>query len=126
MKGREKYSNKLKESILSDAEKGTRDTSNASKETTSATNNASNETTNVTNSATTRSNDTYVYSVGILAARANGVYFLHITLSSLKIKTSSMKNRINHQNEFMSLKNLYNKCLVLIGKRALKTLLKMD
>ena len=27
------------------------------------------------------------------------VYFLHITLPRLKIKNSSMKNRINHQNE---------------------------
>ena len=35
------------------------------------------------------------------------VYFLDVTLSSLK--NSSMKNKINHHNEFMSLKNLYNK-----------------
>ena len=36
-------------------------------------------------------------------------YFVHVTLFSLKIKNSSMKNRINHQNGFMSLKGLYNK-----------------
>ena len=34
------------------------------------------------------------------------VYILHITLSSLKIKKQSMSNRINHQNDFTSLKDL--------------------
>ena len=66
-KGREKYMNKLKESILNDVKKGSRDTTNTSNETTSATNNSSNETTSLTITATTRSNDTYVYGVGILA-----------------------------------------------------------
>ena len=69
--------NKLKESILNDAKKGGRDTINASIETT----NASNETTNALNTATInntpshaiRSNDTYVYGVGILAVFAIGV-----------------------------------------------------
>ena len=32
--------------------------------------------------------------------------FLHITVSSLKLKKLSMKNRINLQNDFMSLKDL--------------------
>ena len=72
-KGREKYMNKLKESILNDAKKGSEDTSNGSNETNSATNNASNETTSVTNTATTKSNDTYVYGVGILTVLAIGV-----------------------------------------------------
>ena len=69
--------NKLKENILNDAKKGSRDTSNASNETTSsATSNASNKTTSATNTATTpatstnntattRSSDTYGYGVGI-------------------------------------------------------------
>ena len=84
-KGREKYRNKLKESILNDVKKGSRNTTNASNETTSATNNASNETTSVT--STTISNDTYVYGVGILAVLAIGVcVFLHITILRLKIK----------------------------------------
>ena len=97
-KGREKYINKLKESILSDVKKGSEDTTNASNETSSATNNSSNETTSVTNTATTRSNHTYVYGVGILAALTLVfVYFLHTTLFSLK--NTSMKNRINHQND---------------------------
>ena len=71
--------------------KGGGNTTNSSNETTSpttsATNNSSNETSSDTNSAATRSNDTYVYGVGILAFLAIGVCaFLHITLSSLKIK----------------------------------------
>ena len=84
-KGREKYMNKLKESILNDAKKGGRDTTNASNETTSPTSNASSETTSATSTAatpatstnntttTTRSNDTYIYGVGMLAVLAIGV-----------------------------------------------------
>ena len=40
-KGKEKYMNKLKESVLNDVKKGSGNTTNASNETTSATNNAS-------------------------------------------------------------------------------------
>ena len=84
-KGREKYINKLKESILNDTKKGSGDTTNASNETTNPTSNAKNETTSATNTAatpatstnntttTTRSNDTYVYGVGMLAVLAIGV-----------------------------------------------------
>ena len=43
------------------------------------------------------------------------VYFLHKTLSSLKI--SSVKNKINHQNEVICSKRIYNKWLVLTGKK---------
>ena len=46
------------------------------------------------------------------------VYFLYITLSNLKIKNSSMKNMINNQNDVICFKkNIYNKWLVLIGKK---------
>ena len=87
--------NKLKESILNDAKKGSGDTSNATNETTSS---GITATIPATSNATTRLNDTYVYGVGMLAVLAIGVcVFLHITLSSLKVKNSSMKNRINHQ-----------------------------
>ena len=72
-KGREKYTNKLKESILNNVKKGREDTTNASNETTSATNNSSNETTDASNTTTTRSNDTYIYGVGIIAVLAIGV-----------------------------------------------------
>ena len=54
-----------------------------------------------TPSHATRSSDTYVYGVGILTVLAIGIYvfFLHITLLGLKIKISSMKNKINNQND---------------------------
>ena len=81
--------NKLKESILNDAKKGSGNTTNASNETTSA----GNKTTNATNTATTlatstnsttttpRSNDIYIHGVGILAVLAIGVcvFFLYNT-----------------------------------------------
>ena len=87
LKGRENFMKKMKENILSNAKKGGRDTTsssnkttsptiNASNEATSATNNASNDTTSVTNAATTRSNDTYVYGVGIIDELAIGVCIL--------------------------------------------------
>ena len=109
-KGREKYMNKLKESILNDVKKDSGDTTNTSNETTNPTNNASNETTNVNNTATARPNDAYVYRVGILAVLAIGacVFFAYNTFQPQPHK-SSMKNRINHQNDFMTLKGLYNK-----------------
>ena len=80
-KGREKYMNKLKESILNDAKKGGGDNTNASNETS----NASNETTSATNNATTHAtsttttNDTYVHGVGMLAVLAIGacVFFAY-------------------------------------------------
>ena len=69
-----KYMNRLKESILNDVKIGSGDTTSASNETTKHTTNASNETTSATNTTTTtRSNDTYVYGVGILAVLAIGV-----------------------------------------------------
>ena len=82
-KGRENFMKKMKENILNYA-KGGGDTTNSSNETishttnssnktTSATNNASNETTSIINTATTRSNDTYVYGVCILAVLPIGV-----------------------------------------------------
>ena len=79
--GQGKSYEKNERNILNNAKKGGRDTTNSSNETTSATNNASNETTSVTNTATTRSNDTYVYGVGILAvvAMAACVFFAYKT-----------------------------------------------
>ena len=78
LKGREKYMNKLKESILIDAKKGSGNTTNASNETISATNTATTPVTS-TNSTTTRSNGTYIYGVGLLAVLAIGVcvFFAH-------------------------------------------------
>ena len=89
-KGREKYMNKLKESILNDVKKGSRDTNNSSNETTSATSNSSNDITSITNTTTTRSNDTYVYGVGILAVVAIGVcvFFTYSTCQTKNKKLS--------------------------------------
>ena len=36
-------------------------------------------------------------------------YFLHITLLRLQIKSKSMKNRINHQNDVICFRKIYNK-----------------
>ena len=111
-KGKENFMKKMKENILNDAKKGSGDTKNSSNETTSSTNNSSNETTSVTNTTTTRSNDTYVYDIGIVAILALvPVYFLHTTLS-LKIKNKPMKNRINHQNNVICIRfYIINECL---------------
>ena len=64
---------KIKEDILNDAKKSNRDTTNSSNETTSSTNNSSNK--------TARSNDTYIYGVGIVATLAIGacVFFAYNT-----------------------------------------------
>ena len=80
--------NKLKESILNNVKKGSCVTSNRSNETSSATNKSSNETTSLTNTTTTRSNDTYVSGVGILANLAISVcvFFAYCYIFSLKIK----------------------------------------
>ena len=99
---------KMKESILNDAKKGSRDTKNSSNETTSSSNNSStettsssnnssnetarssnnssNETTSVTNSTTTRSSNTYVYGVGIVVVLSIGVsvFFAYNTFSKNK------------------------------------------
>ena len=58
-----------------------------------------------------KSNDTYVYGVGILAVLAIDVcVFLYITLLRLKKENLSMKNRINNQNDVLYFgKNRYNK-----------------
>ena len=37
------------------------------------------------------------------------MYFLHITLFNLKIKISSVKTRIDHQNDVICFRKIYNK-----------------
>ena len=107
-KGREKYMNKLKESILNDVKKDSGDTTNTSNETTNPTNNASNETTNVNNTATARPNDAYVYRVGILAVLAIGacVFFAYNTSQPKKLIS---EKKINHQNDVICFRKIYNK-----------------
>ena len=97
-KGKENYMNKLKESILNDAEKGSGDTSNAS-----------NETTGTTNTATTRSSDTYVYGIGILTVLAIAVCLFFTYNTSQAAKNKSMKNTINHQNDVICFTKIFNK-----------------
>ena len=91
-KGREKYMNKLKESILNYAKKGSRDTTNTSNETTSPTTNASNETTSPTTDAITiRSNVELIFIalVHLLSLPLAFAYFLHIKLPRLQTKDKS-------------------------------------
>ena len=92
-KSREYFMKIMKENILNDGKKGGRDTTNSS-----------NETTSVTNTANTRSNDTYVYSVGIIAAFGIGVcvFFGYNTY------------------------NIYNKWVAVIVRKTLKNLLMID
>ena len=93
-KGREKYMNKLKKSILNDVKKGNRDTTNASNENT----NASDETTNASNETTsTRSNDIYVYGVGMLAVLAIGVcVFFACNTSQVENKKQDQLSKRRH------------------------------
>ena len=107
LKGRYKYMNKLKESILNDVKKCRAYTTNASNETISATNNSSNETTSAINTTISRSDDTYVYGVGILSVFAINVCVFLIFQAKNK-KLVNKKHDQSH-NDFLCLKNLYNK-----------------
>ena len=62
-----------------------------------------------TPSHASRSSDTYVYGVGILAVLVIGacVVFAYNTSQAEK-KISSMKNRINHQNHVIFFRKIYN------------------
>ena len=87
-KGREKYTNKLKESILNDAKKGRGDTTNANNETTNASNETTTPATSTNNSTTTkRLNDIYIHGVGTLAVLAIGVCIF------FEYNTSQAKNK---------------------------------
>ena len=90
-KGRENYLNKLKESILNDAEKGSEDISYASNDATYVANSA----TTTATSATTKSNDTYIYDIGIvvLVAIAVCVFFAY------NKKLSQAANKVQDNEE---------------------------
>ena len=94
-KGRENLMKKMKENILNDAKKGGGNTTNSSNESTSPTTNSSNKTTSITNSATTRSNDTYVYGVGIIAVLAIGVcvFFAYNTFPKNKKQANQKQDQ---------------------------------
>ena len=91
-KGREKYINKLKESIVNDAKKGGGDTTNASNETASATNTATTPAT-----STTRSNDSYVHSVGILVLSIGACVFF--TYQAKDKKQDNDRLEAQHEQE---------------------------
>ena len=93
-KGREKYMNKLKESILNDAKKGDGDTTNASNETTSATNTAT------THATSTRSNDTYVYDVGTLTVLAFGVCIFFTYQAKNKKQANDLSTAQHKQKQY--------------------------
>ena len=80
-----------------------------------------------TPSHTTRSNDTYVYGTGITTVLAIDacVIFSCDTFLKNKIKRQ-WKKKFNQQNDVTCFKEIYNKWLVLIGKKALKILSKTD
>ena len=113
-KDREKYMNKLKESIINDAKKGSRDTTKTSSETRGPTTNASNETTSLANNEITiRSNGAYIYSVDTLPVLAIGVcIFFAYKLLRLQTKNKSMKNNINHQNDVICFRYYDEKNLI--------------
>ena len=95
-KGRKKYMNKLQESILNDAKKGNRDTTNTSNETTCPTTNASNETTSpATDAITIRSNRAYIFSVGTLAVLAIDV----CAFFAYKTSQAANKKQVNEKQD---------------------------
>ena len=121
-KCREKYMNDLKESILNDAKKGSGDTTNKNNETTSllpiqAMKLPALLTMQVMKLPTPQPappprGQMILMSMALvclLSLPLVFVYFLHITLFNLKIKNLSMKNRINHQNDVICFRKIYNK-----------------
>ena len=120
-KGRENYMNKYKESILNDAKKGSRDIPmQAMKVPALLTMQAMKLPTLPTPlppmppALTTPppQDQTILMSMALvclLSLPLMFVYFLHITLFSLQIKNKSMKNRINHQNNVICFRKIYNK-----------------
>ena len=46
------------------------------------------------------------------------VYFLHMTLLRLQIKNKSVKNRINHQNNVICFRKIYNKMIIFDWKKS--------
>ena len=111
-KGRGKYMNKLKESILNDAKKGSGDTNNASNETTSATNTTTTPATSTNNTTTTtRSNDIYIHGVGMLPVLAIGVciFFAYNNSQAKNKKLINEKQDQPPKRCHMLWKNIHNK-----------------
>ena len=94
-KSHETYMKRLKEKIMEDNQVARPSTSSSTGDPTTS-----------TPCHATRSNDTYVYNVGILAVLAIGVC---VFILRLKIKNKSMsKKRINHrQNDVICFRKIY-------------------
>ena len=113
-KSHETYMKRLKEKILEDNQLPIPyPTDRSMPSTISSTPHSSSSTgdlTPSTHSHTTRSNGNFVCGVGIylLSLPLVFVYFLHITLV-VKIKTSSKKTRIDHQNDVICFRKIFFK-----------------
>ena len=103
-KSHETYMKSLKENILEDNQLPTLTPTDMSMpsipSSTPPISSSTGDPTSSISSHTARTNDTYVYGIGILAVLAIGVcVFLQITLLRLKIKNLSVKNNTKHQND---------------------------
>ena len=120
---------RLKEKILEDNQLPTPSPTDRSTPSTSSTtpptSSSTGDLTPPTPSHTTRSNDTYVYGVGIVAVLAIGVC-VFFGYNAFQPKTLINEKKINHLRDVIYFKNIYNKWLVLTGKYFLKILSRKD
>ena len=94
-KSHETYMKRLKEKILEDNQMTISSTSSSTSDPTPSTSSSTGDPTPSTPSHTTRSNDTYVYGVGILAVLAIGVcvFFAYNTTSQAKNKKQANEKK---------------------------------
>ena len=106
-KSHETYMKRLKEKIQEDNQLPTPSPTDRP---TPSTSSSTGKSTPSTPSHASRSSDTYVYGIDILAVLAIGacVFFAYNTSQAEK-KFSSMENRINHQNDVICFRKIYNK-----------------
>ena len=102
---------RVKDKILEDNHLPTHSTSSSMSDPTFSTSSSTGDPTPSTPCHTIRSNDTYVYGVGILAVLAIGVcvFFAYNTFLAKNKKQANEKKRINHQYDVICFRNIYNK-----------------
>ena len=102
---------RVKDKILEDNQLPTHSTSSSMSDPTFSTSSSTGDPTPSTPCHTIRSNDTYVYGVGILAVLAIGVcvFFAYNTFWAKNKKQANEKKRINHQCDVICFRNIYNK-----------------
>ena len=116
-KSHETYMKRLKEKILEDnqpptpipMDRPTPSTPSPTDRPTPSTSSSSGDPTPSTSSHTTRSNDTYVYGVGIRAVLPIGVCVFFAYNSQAKNKKQSNEKKINRQNDVICFRKIYNK-----------------